>query len=219
MNGSLVGGGCDFNITERICSAGNESFINDGNIPMLNTTDPNWASELVTLRKNSYTQSIPYDHVVLTVVFQSPVSLTSINMSLFNCPQWGIGAPNITVYAKKEAIGIVSFVAKDTSTIFLLQTQGIWSSCDSLVPVTIPLQKGMLYQIWYIVVSFEPQPATDWVHVGEVQFFDVSLPPLSTGTDSTTSKFFYTALKYDYSIMLLHNINQKLTEEVFIKEI
>ena len=191
MNGSLFDGGCDFNITERICSTGNESFINDGNIPMLNTTDPNWASELVTVRKNSDTQSIPYDHVVLTFLFQSPVSLTSINMSLFNCPQWGIGAPNITVYAKKEAIGLLSFDAKDTGTIFLRQTQGIWSSCDSLVPVTISLQNGKLYRTWHIVVSFESQPGTDWVHVGEVQFFDVSLPPPSTGTDSTTSKFFY----------------------------
>ena len=191
MNGSLVGGGCDLNITESFCSTGNESFINDGNIPMLNTTDPNWASELVTVRKNSDTKKNPYDHVVLTFAFQSPVSLTSINMSLFNCPQWSIGAPNITVYAKKEATGLFSFDAKDTGTIFLRQTQGIWSSCDSLVPVTIPLKKGKLYQIWYIVVSFEPQPATDWVHVGEVQFFNGSLPPLSTGTDSTTSKFFY----------------------------
>ena len=193
MNGSLVGGGCDLNITGSFCSTGNESFITDGNIPMLNTTDPNWASELVTLRKNRVTKSSPYDHVVLTFVFQSPVSLTSINMSLFNCPQWGIGAPKITVYAKKGATGLFSFDAKDTGTIFLQQIQGIWSSCDSLVPVTIPLQKGKLCQTWYIVVSFEPraQPDTDWVHVGEVQLFDMSLPPLSTGTDSTTSKFFY----------------------------
>ena len=191
MNGSLVDGGCDLNITEGTCSTGNESFINDGNIPMLNTTDPNWASELVTLRKNSDTESIPYDHVVLTFVFQLPVSLTSINMSLFNCPQWGIGAPNITVYAKQGVTGLFIFDTKDASTIFLRQTQDIWSSCDSLVPVTIPLQKGKLYRTWYIVVSFEPQPGTDWVHVGEVQLFDMSLPPLSTGTDSTTSKFFY----------------------------
>ena len=198
MNGSLFSGGCDVNTTWRICSTGNKSFLTDGNIPMLNTTDPNWASELVTVRKNSDIESIPYDHVVLTFAFQSPVSLTSINMSLFNCPQYGIGAPKITVYAKKKGLLFLNFRIDDPSTTTLGHSQDIQSSCDGLVPVTILLQKGMLYQTWYIVVSFEPQPATDWVYVGEVQFFYIRLPPPSTYTEST-SKFI---IIYNYTTFL-----------------
>ena len=71
--------------------------------------DPNWASELVTVRKNSGTAAIPYNRVLLTFTFNQFVSLTSIRMILFKCPQWGIGAPNITVYAYKTGFSKFNF--------------------------------------------------------------------------------------------------------------
>ena len=206
MNGSHVDGGCEVKTTMRLCGIGKISFLTDGIIPVFNTTDPNWASELVTVRKNSVTAAIPYDHVVLTFVFQKPQLLKSVKLNLFKCPQWGIGAPNITVYGKASLrMGNFDFDIRD-SIIPLAQSQDVQSSCDSLVPVTIPLQTGEQYLSWYIVVSFEPQPAIDWVHVGEVQFFGTPPPPPpSTSTETTPSESLYipNVLNYEYSIILL----------------
>ena len=203
MNGSRVDGGCEVNTKMRLCGTGKMSFLINDIIPVLNITDPNWASELVTVRKNSGTAAIPFDHVVLTFVFQKRQLVKSVKLNLFKCRQWGIGAPNITVYG---AISVLTFDFDSSyhSIISLAQSQDVQSSCDSLVPVTIPLQTGKHYQIWYIVVSFETQPAIDWVHVGEVQFFGTSTtPPPSTSTEPTPSKSLYIqyVLNYEYSII------------------
>ena len=207
MNGSRVNGGCEANTMMRLCGTGKISFLTDGIIPVLHTTDPNWASELVTVRKNNSTAAIPYDHVVLTFVFQKPQLLNSVKLNLFKCPQWGIGAPNITVYG--EAIQRIFFFDRSCHSIIpLSQSQDVQSSCDSLVPVTIPLQTGKQYQMLYIVVSFEPQPAIDWVHVGEVEFFGIPTTPPSTSTEPTPSKSLYIpyVLNYEYSIILNNNL-------------
>ena len=179
MNGSRVDGGCKGNVIHHYCGDDGESFLTDGVNPVINTTDPNWASELVTVRKNNVTWTTPYDHAVLSFIFQPPVSLKSIRLSLFKCPQWGIGAPNITVYADMGKQGnILNFDFANNATIPLAQLQDVQLSCNDLVPVTIPLETDTQYKIWYILVSFEPQPDIDWVHVGEVQFNGTSSQPL-----------------------------------------
>ena len=203
MNGSRDDGGCEVDTTWRFCGTGKRSFLVDGIIPVLNTTDLNWASELVTVRKNSGTTAIPFDHVILIFVFQKPVLLKSVKLNLFKCPQWGIGAPNITLYGAIR-VEIFHFDSSYHRSISLAQSQDVQSSCDSLVPVTMPLETGKQYQMFYIVVSFEPQPAIDWVYVGEVQFFGTptTLPP-STSTEPTPRKSLCTpyVLNYEYSII------------------
>ena len=175
MNGSRVDGGCKIKVQKHFCSYGNESFLTDGDNPEINTTDPNWASKLVTMRKRNGTVNIPYDHVVLAFIFQPPVSLTSITLSLFQCPQWGIGAPNIILYAYKYGI-LPNLDIGDRNVIILFaQTQDNQSSCNDLVPVTILVGTNTQYKIWYIVMSFEHHPAIYWVNVGEVQF--IGTPP------------------------------------------
>ena len=167
------------------CGDGNESFLNDDDDPVINTTDPNWASELVTVRKNRGIWQIPYDYAVLSFLFQLPVSLTSIKLSLFKCPQWGIGAPNITVYVDKaNDNNFLNFDTQNIGNIPLAQFQDDQVSCNGLVSVTIPLKIDTQYRIWYIVVSFEAQPDIDWVYVGEVQF--IATPPQPSA--SITSK-------------------------------
>ena len=189
VNGSRADGGCLGNVIQHYCGYGSESFLTDGVNPVINTTDPDWASELVTVRKNNVTWNIPYDHVVLTFVFDSPVSLKSIRLNLFQCPQWSIGAPNITVYARNSPSGdFFRFYPEDHHSVVLAQLQDVHSSCNDLVPVTIPLETYTQYNIWYIVVSFEPQPDIDWVYMGEVQFFDTPpQPPPSSSTKLTIS--------------------------------
>ena len=186
MNGSHVDGGCKGNVTGHFCGIGSESFLTDGVNPVINTTDPNWASELVTVRKSSFTWNIPYDHVLLVFVFDSPVPLKSIRLNLFQCPQWGIGAPNITVYARNSQSGeFINLYLEKRDTVVLAQLQDVQSSCNDLVPVTIPLETYTQYNIWNIIVSFEPQPDIDWVHLGEVQFF--ATPPQPPPSSSTTA--------------------------------
>ena len=135
------------------------------------------------MRKNSGTWYIPYDYAVLSFLFQLPVSLTSIRLSLFKCPQWGIGAPNITVYVDKvNDKNILNFDTWYRDTIPLAQFQDDQVSCNGLVSVTIPLKTDTQYRIWYIVVSFETQPDIDWVYLGEVRFFDTAPQPSASIT-------------------------------------
>ena len=205
MNGSRVDGGCEVNTTMGLCGAGKRSFLTDGIIPVLNITDSNWASELVTVRKNSVTASIPYNHVVLTFVFQKPLLMKSVKLNLFKCPQWGIGAPKITVYGVTH-VENYNFDISYRSIIPVAQSQDDQSSCDRLVPVTIPLKTGKQYPLWYIVVSFEPQPAIDWVYVGEVEFFGTPTPPPpSTSTEPTPSKSLYVCYVLKYITRYTHH--------------
>ena len=137
------------------------------------------------MRKNRGKWKIPYDYAVLSFLFQLPVSLTSIRLSLFKCPQWGIGAPNITVYVDKaNDNNFLNFYTGNSDNIPLAQFQDDQVSCNGLVSVTIPLKIDTQYRIWYIVVSFEAQPDIDWVYVGEVQF--IATPPQPSA--SITSK-------------------------------
>ena len=138
----------------------------------------------MTVRKNNRTYNFEYDHVIMSFLFQSPVSLTSIKLSLFKCPQWRIGPPNITVYASTG--GDATFFYPETygffSLVSLAQSQDDQSSCSGLVSVTIPLKTDTQYKIWYIVVSFKDQPDIDWVYVGEVQFYDAHSQPSASKT-------------------------------------
>ena len=70
------------------------SYLLDGNSSAIDTSTSDWASQLVTVRKNDGTPGfIMFDHVVLTFGFDTDVSLTSIELDLFLCPEWNIGAP------------------------------------------------------------------------------------------------------------------------------
>ena len=183
VNGSRVDGGCKVIVQELFCSDGSESFLIDDNDPVINTTDHNWASQLVTVRKNNRTYNLDYDHVFMSFLFQSPISLTSIKLSLFKCPQWRIGPPNITVYASTG--GDATFLNPETevnSFVRLAQSQDDQSSCSGLVSVTIPLKTYTQYKIWYIVVSFKDQLDIDWVYVGEVQFYEAPSQPSASIT-------------------------------------
>ena len=74
----------------------------DGNSPDIDTSTSYWASQLVTVRKNDATHDIPLDHVVLTFRFDTAVSLSSIELDVFLCPEWNIGAPLVTLYGSNN---------------------------------------------------------------------------------------------------------------------
>ena len=124
MNGSDVNIGCQvevfsfigFTLCGRVGSPA-ISYLTDGITPDIDTSILNWASQLVTVRKNNATRrSIPYDHVVLVFDTLNPVNLTSVELDMFICPQWNIGAPSITVYA--SITSGYKFIVNDSSITF-----------------------------------------------------------------------------------------------------
>ena len=181
VNGSDVNMGCARPVESiggvTLCGSsgaggGVISYLVDGNSPAIDTSTSDWASQLVTVRKNDpIPGGIEFDHVVLTFGFDTAVSLTSIELDLFLCPEWNIGAPYISVYGDERNSLVFS-----SSSDLLKNHDPSQTSCDSLSTVTISFQQLTTFPTWHIVVSFTTQPDIEWVHVGEVGFL---------GTDST----------------------------------
>ena len=186
-NGSNVTMGCiiplaNFN-SVTICGSfgrGVISYLVDDNSPAIDTRTSDWASQLVTVRKNDATLDIPFDHVMLTFGFDTAVSLTSIELDLFLCPEWNIGAPFIIVYADNSSTLVYS-----SSSDFIKSYTPNNTSCDSLSTVTIRLEEALSYHTWHISVTFLTQPDIKWFHVGEIRFqgTDVDSIPIPTSAD------------------------------------
>ena len=167
--------GCASPLVDRggvmVCN-NSESYLVDGCSPVIDMSTSNWASQLVTLRKVSDHAQIKVDHVLLTFVFNTAVSLTAIELDLFLCPEWSIGAPNISVLATNNSDLIFSFEFETLATDHTSSN----SSCDSLSTVSIRLQGNSSYLTWYMLVRFpRPQEDIDWVYVGEVRFLNGSV--------------------------------------------
>ena len=82
-----------------VMTCNSQSYLVDGCSPDIDTSISDWASQLVTVRRNEGTFNL---HVLLTFGFDTAVSLTGIEMDLFLCPNWDIGAPVIKLYVNEE---------------------------------------------------------------------------------------------------------------------
>ena len=152
-----------------ICNM-SQSYLVDGCSPAIDTSTSDWASQLVTVRKTQ-TDEIGFDHVLLTFRFET---LDAIELDLFLCPDWGISAQRISMYADEES----NLVFTSTSLAALPFQHYIpsQSSCNSLSTVTISLVNTLVskpYLTWHILVS-SFSPFINWVHVGEVRFLGSS---------------------------------------------
>ena len=155
-----------------VCGSGSKSFLVDGCIPDIETSTSDWASQLVTVRRNEGNLDLTYPHVLLTFGFDTAVSLTGIEMDLFLCPDWNIGAPSMYVYLNSDYNLVyqsgLQFVGPVTSR----------SSCDSLSTVTFTggsFQSGS-YRTFHILVDLSQHGFIEWVHVGEVRFIGIDVP-------------------------------------------
>ena len=175
VNGSNVTMGCARPVVNvagsvTICGSfgsgvGVISYLVDGNSPDIDTSASDWASQLVTVRWNE--DIAPY--ILLTFGFDTAVSLTSIELDLFLCPEWNIGAPVISVYGDNKSSLVYS-----SSSDFIMNYTPNEISCDSLSTVTFPFENVLFYYNWHIIVTFAAQPHIEWVHVGEVRFWGLS---------------------------------------------
>ena len=172
LNGSDINMGCASPLVDRggviVCN-NSESFLVDGCSPTINTSTSNWASQLVTVRKNGPNSVIDVEHVVLIFDFDTAMSLDSIELDLFRCSEWKIGAPGISVYAYQNS----TLVFNPDMGEFIKNTVPSWSqsSCDSLTTVHIGLRERVIspHHSFHILVDFTSTD-TEWVHVGEVRF-------------------------------------------------
>ena len=161
-----------------VTTCNSQSYLVDGCSPDINTSISDWASQLVTVRRNDGTAAAPFAHVLLIFGFDTAVSLTGIEMDLFHCPDWGIGAPRITVYLKND-----SDLAFDVGSYFQPHVVSHQPSCDSLSTVTITGDAFIAVphiKTLHILVDLS-YTAIDWVHVGDVRFIGTLSTILSDG--------------------------------------
>ena len=189
VNGSSVNMGCTSSPVDSggvlVCEP--RSYLVDGCSPDITSTS-DWASQLVTVRRRNDGPGINFHHVLLTFGFDTAVSLTGIEMDLFNCPDWGIGAPDITVYLNEEYNLANTNIILNLSFVFA-DGNSLQSSCDSLSTVTFSGGSllGTYYHTIHILVNLQHHLSIEWIHVGEVRFIGIEGPsclqtPLPTAT-------------------------------------
>ena len=169
VNGSSTDMGCTSALVDSgdVMTCNSQSYLVDGFSPDIDTSTSDWASQLVTVRRVEGTAEVYYAHVLLKFGFDTAVSLTGIEMDLFLCPDWGIGAQHIIVYVDEEYDLAFRFGFS-----FLRFVEPSQSSCDSLT--TVHLSGDTLsvssYRIFHIIVDLSLDSSIEWVHIGEVRF-------------------------------------------------
>ena len=181
VNGSSTDMGCTlfYIALGDVMTCTSLSYLVDGVSPDIDTNTPDWASQLVTVRRNKGTADIPFAHVLLTFGFDTAVNLTGIEMDLFLCPDWGIGAQRIRVYVNEE----YNLAFRFGRLPFLRFVQPSQSSCDTLT--TVHLSGSTLsvssYRTIHIIVDLSYNSSIQWVHIGDVRFLGEGGGP-ATGT-------------------------------------
>ena len=179
VNGSSVTMGCTSPLVDSggVMMCGSRSYLIDGCSPDIDTSTSDWASQLVTVRRNAGTAGIDFPHVLLTFGFDTAVSLNGIEMDLFNCPDWNIGIPSIAVYLNPD-YNLVATTNIISLPFVFVGDNSLQSSCDSLSTITISGGSFLIgsYRTVYVVVDLSPPSSIQWVHVGEVRFIGVDSP-------------------------------------------
>ena len=169
VNGSSTDMGCTSALVDSgdVMTCNSQSYLVDGCSPGIDTSISDWASQLVTVRRNEGTDAVPFAHVLLTFGFDTAVNLTGIEMALFLCPDLRIGAPRIRVYVDEEYNLAFMFGLS-----FLPFVEPSQSLCDSLT--TVHLSGSILsdssYRTFHIIVDLSNHSSIEWVHNGEVRF-------------------------------------------------
>ena len=85
VNGSSTDMGCTSALVDSgdVMTCNSQSYLVDSCSPDIDTSTSDWASQLVTVRRNEGTAAVPIPHVLLTFGFDTAVSLTRIEIDLF----------------------------------------------------------------------------------------------------------------------------------------
>ena len=179
VNGSNANGGCT---TECVVLAsgistcdctdstlGDEaitaSVLIDGVVPTIDTSERNsadefvWAAPLFTASTGS---------VTLGFRFQTRVVLCEVELYVFHCPAWGIGAEDITIHNGATFPMFIPGIFPSRGNVIVTSDM---QDCTSLTRVSIPLQMATSTSSYFIEISSVPG-TIEWVHIAEVRFSD-----------------------------------------------
>ena len=155
MFGSPVNGGCSSTSGTSNETCDGTSVLNDGILPALSgvNSDPasQWASELFTMRRSGTDQ--------IVVSLELPVGRTHdrVELTVFNCPQWGIYAPRVIV----EIAGLDIIAANATLPDI---------SCEHLLKFCVEFSGGVGSPNFKLIFPY--QNNSDFVFLGEVTFLN-----------------------------------------------
>ena len=155
--GSPVNGGCS-----SISGANNEicngtSVLNDGILPALsgvNMSQSSWTNELFTMRRSGT------DQIVVSVEVPSGPH-NRMELTVFNCPQLGIYAPQVIVYIATSLSANANLQMVANVTLSEVSCEYLWKFCIAF-GVSVP----------NINLVFPYQNNSDFVFLGEVTFLN-----------------------------------------------
>ena len=188
INGSNLTMGCTSSLEEEgdvmVCRS-ESNLVGGCSANIINTSATNWTSQLVTVKQLAGSADIPFAHILLTFGFNTSVSFAGIEMDLFHCPDWNIGAPKVTVYVNEE------YDFKYNRSLPFTSTISPPSSCDSLSTLTLTGDAftSASYQTIHILVYFTDEQI-QWVHFGKVRFISMDPEPDETCIESSGGMFY-----------------------------
>ncbi len=185
VNGSEGERGCGTRVPP-LCivssgSGGTVSELTDGNFPdPEGTFGPNWAEGFFTVnRRDSSTIEIGFSLERLVVIGE-------VQLSLLNCPAWGIGAPNIALYGTDRKWFPEGFSTELATQLGNLTSPPETFSCTVQTQTIFSLlEEPQKFQNYYLIINYETNPVIIWFFLGEVQFFEPTVEPSSTLTSIT----------------------------------
>ena len=182
VNGSSETMGCTSPLenSDGVMVCRSQNYLIDGCSPDIDTNTTDWASQLVAV-KITYNKHIYFPHVLLTFVFDTPVSVSEIEMDLFLCSNLSIDPPYIIIYLINDVqynltlfSDLYYFVPGEALSTSI-------SSCDGLT--TYSFRADILqfsYQTFHCLMSFNTITySTEWAYIGEVRFFNESGIPVA----------------------------------------
>lgn len=136
------------------CGHPSSSVLFDRSFPSLALLDSDtWARRLLTLKPATSTTSILFD-------FSSqPYDwIEGVEVTMFNCPRWGIGIESIRLLGSADTEG---------NGVEIGSNRPAFTSCDALVKVCLPVKTVQPV----LTLLFTLAPGSEWVHLAEVEFY------------------------------------------------
>ena len=166
INGSSTIVNCgttiDSDLDTLLCDHPNTSVLFDGNVPTLAGLDGDmWASQLLTI----WTNEISTHQSIFLVGRPADFGgVSTVEVVLFNCPEWGISVQTISVLLGQ--IRLDPPPGGSSSYHDVINKNITLTSCTSLVRVCVPVNTLLTL----IALQFLPAPDSHWVHLAEVRF-------------------------------------------------
>ena len=180
MNGSAVNGSCPC-VGSDVCNCTNTALnitgvLIDGVVPTIDIPQrrTTWARQLLAVRaaKQDY---------VIGFRFGSRFILSEVELYVFHCPSWDIGADTINIY---NALKFPNFIKQFNSAGNVTLTSNM-ENCESLTRVSIPLQTTVNTSNYFIEFTNSNGNVLQ-LYIGEVRFSDQLIPnPEEINTTTT----------------------------------